>query len=108
MKNYIIIAVLVVVVGIGGFFVGQNGASSGVDTKKLEDSIKMMKEQDASIKAMGEMMKSGSAMMVEAGTKYKDEALMNSGKDMEAVMEKYSKTEDSKAAGGETMNKLMN
>lgn len=104
MKNTIIVIVLVVLAGAGGYFAGSSGNMSGVDTKKLEDSMTMMKEQSVAIEKMGELMKTSGVMMQELGAKYMDEGLVMNGKDMMIIGEKYMKDNDTQSAKDTHMN----
>ncbi|MEK7576327.1 MAG: hypothetical protein AAB482_01395 [Patescibacteria group bacterium] len=93
MKNIALI-VVVAVIGIAvGYFIG---SSNGMNDKKLEDSIAMMKEQSMSIQKMAEMIKSSGMVMQGMGMKYKDDTVVAQGKDFEAFGDKYSK-ENAKA-----------
>lgn len=107
MKNILIAIVIVIVAGGAGYFIGQSGNTSAADAKKMQDSITMMKEQSATIKKMGEIMKNNAAVMQQAGTKYNDQDLMMSGKDMETLAAKYTKDNESQASGGGSMKELM-
>ncbi len=109
MKNNALITILItlVIAGGGGYMIGKGSAGSVTDTKAVDDSVRMMKEQSASIQKMGEMMQSNGIMMQEAGAKYKDEGMMSAGKDMEMVGGRYM-TEDAKAGSGtDSMRKMM-
>ena len=107
MKNTIIAIVLVVLAGVSGYFTGSNDNASGVDIKKLEDSVIMMKEQSATIKKMGEIMKTNGVMMQDLGTKYKDEGLVMGGKDMMTIGEKYMKDDENQTTKDAPMKQIM-
>lgn len=92
MKNTNIIIVMIIALVIGGgagYFLGINAADNGAKTKELQDSIAMMNDQAASIQEMAEMMRSRGVTMRELGTKYKDDAAVSYGKDLETLGEKY-------------------
>ena len=99
----VIIVLVVILVGVGGYFIGNSMASSGQDSKKLQDAKDMMKEQSADIKKMGEAMDASGKMMQELGVKYKDDALVSSGKDMTAVAEKFMKDDEKRNAKDSSM-----
>ena len=90
MKTTIIVAIISLIIGGSVGYYSGKGPTENVDqTKKLQDSITMMKEQSSSIKTMAEMMKSNGLSLQETGTKYKDEEIVSMGKDMEMVGIKY-------------------
>lgn len=90
MKTIIIVAVVSLIIGGSvGYYSGKGPTENTDQTKKLQDSIVMMKEQSSSIKTMAEMMKANGLSLQEAGTKYKDEGMMSMGKDMEMIGVKY-------------------
>jgi F420-0:gamma-glutamyl ligase-like protein len=94
----IIIGALIALIvgGATGYAFGRAGINDDTQTKKLQDSVVMMKEQSANIRKMGEMMKSAGVVMQELGMKYKDEEVIAKGKDLEVVGGKYI-AEDTKA-----------
>lgn len=109
MKNLVIIISLVVALGIGGgigYYSGKGANNNEMDSKKLQESITMMKEQSLRIQKMGEMMKSGGETMQEMGTKYNDEEAVTKGKDLAAVGAKYME-ENKKSESSETMKPIM-
>ena len=83
------IVVSLVVGGSVGYFSGKGTNDNGVQTKKLQDSMTMMKEQSSSIQKMGEMMKSSGLVMQEMGTMYKNDEAISKGKDLQMIGEKY-------------------
>ncbi len=90
MKNIIVGAIIALIIGGAvGFFVGKNSEVSSVDAKKLQDVTTMMNQQSSSIKQMGEMMRTYGLSVQDMGMKYKDESLVASGKDLQAIAEKY-------------------
>src|SRR3989338_8632957 len=98
MNNTIIaIVVTLIVAGGGGYVAGKSTADTSTSAKERQDSITMMKNQSASIRQIGEMMKSSGAALQELSVKYKDEMMMSRGKDLEAFGEKYMR-DDSEAA----------
>ncbi|MEK7192602.1 MAG: hypothetical protein AAB682_00505 [Patescibacteria group bacterium] len=97
MKTTITAIVLSLIVGGGiGYYSGKGSDQNADQTKKLQDSIVMMKEQSSNIKTMAEMMKSNGLSLQESGSKYKDEGMMSMGKDMEMLGSRYM-TEDVEA-----------
>lgn len=89
MDKVIIAGMIALIIGGGGgFFVGQSSVDTQKNDKQLQDSVVMMKDQAKSIEQMSSMMKSGGAMMQEMGMKYKDDVLVQQGKDMQAIGEK--------------------
>ena len=104
MKNISTI-VIVALIGIGiGYFIG---SSNGMGDKKLEDSISMMKEQSASIQVMSDMMKTSGVAMQDLGMRYKDEAAVAEGKDLEAFGDKYMKENTKATEESDTMKEVM-
>ena len=108
MKNTMIAIVLTLIVaGGGGYVVGKGAVDTSASDKDLQEAITMMKEQSASIKKMGEMMKASGMSMQEFGTKYNDDMMMSKGKDMEMLGAKYMQ-EDAKATSKDSsMNQMM-
>lgn len=108
MKNPIVIGVIGVVIGviIGYSVTGSNSGSSSADAKKIADSVVMMKDQETGLKQMAEVMKANGSMMQDMGMKYKDDGLVNGGKDMLLMSEKYMKTMTATGTNS-TMNKMM-
>lgn len=110
MKNTIIVIVATLIIAGGGGYVYGKGATAPVDVtadKDKQASIEMMKKQSASIKQMGELMKSSGVMMQELGAKYKDDMMMSKGKDLEAVAGEHMGEDDEATAKDESMNKMM-
>ena len=83
------IVISLIIGGSVGYFSGKGINDNSVQTKKLQDSITMMKEQSSSIQKMAEMMKSSGLVMQEIGTKYKDDEAISKGKDLQMIGEKY-------------------
>lgn len=108
MNNTTILSVIIaLVIGVGGgYFAGKSTAGTLGDSRELRDATSMMNNQSASIKQMGEMMKTGGMVMQDMGMKYKDDILLEKGKDMEVVGEKYMTENKSKSTEG-AMNKMM-
>ena len=96
----IVFIIVVVLVGVGGFAIGKSGNG---DTQKLVDAKDMMKDQSADIKAMGDIMNTASTTMQVSGTKYKDDALASSGKDLAAVADKYMKADAARTTKDSSM-----
>ena len=108
MKTIIIVIIVGVVAGVGGYFAGGGRGTNASDAEKIQDSITMMNEQSATIKKMGEMMKSAGDMMQTFGTQYKNDEAVTSGKDLSAVAEKYLKDNETEASHSEMMKEMMN
>ena len=92
MKTTILVISIVISLVIGGsvgYFSGKGANDDGAQTKKLQDSATMMKEQSSSIQKMAEMMKSSGLVMQEMGMKYKDDDAVSKGKDLEMIGVKY-------------------
>jgi hypothetical protein len=107
MKNNIVgIAVIALIVGLGAGYMLGGKSDSKVSGTSTDDSMSMMMEQSARISQMGEMMKTGAMMMQQAGVKYKDEELVNTGKDMQTIAEKHM-GEDSAHLQGDSMTGMM-
>ncbi|MEK7109018.1 MAG: hypothetical protein AAB919_01110 [Patescibacteria group bacterium] len=106
MNNIIVAAVIALVLGAGGGYVtGKSSVNTQQNDKQLQDAVTMMKSQSSNIKQMGDMMKSGGTMMQDMGMKYKEDTLVQQGKDMQAIGEKYleENTKDTKASGMQQM-----
>lgn len=99
-----IIAALLIGVG-GGYFAGAGTGST--DAKALQESVSMMKEQSTHVQEMAKLMQSSGTVLQEMGMKYKDEAAVSQGKDLEAVGTKYMKAEADASVGSNTMGKIM-
>lgn len=107
MKTTILVIGIVTSLIIGGsvgYFFGKNVNDNTEQTKKLQDSVTMMKEQSSSIQKMAEIMKSGGIFMQEHGTKHKDDETISRGKDMEMIGIKYAE-ENVKAIEEDTFMK---
>ncbi len=90
MKITIIGILIALIIGGGvGYSYGKGMGSGGAETKKLQDSITMMKEQSSSIQKMAEMMKSNGLAMQEMGMKYKDDEAISKGKDLQMIGERF-------------------
>ena len=110
MKNITLVISIVIALIIGGgvgYSFGNGSNTDAADTKKLQDSVSMMKEQSAKIQKMGEMMKTGGGMMQAMGVKYNDEEAVTTGKDLEAVGVKYM-GENKTQEGSGSMKQMMN
>ena len=102
------IVISLIIGGSVGYFSGKGINDNSVQTKKLQDSITMMKEQSSSIQKMAEMMKSSGLVMQEIGTKYKDDEAISKGKDLQMIGERYmvenAKATEKDASMKESMN----
>lgn len=101
------IVLSLIIGGSVGYFSGKGANDNTEQTKKLQDSITMMKEQSSSIQKMTEMMIAGGIFMQEHGTEHKDEEAVSKGKDMQMIGEKYMK-ENTKAKKDDHMKENMN
>ncbi|MBI5220309.1 MAG: hypothetical protein HY978_00535 [Candidatus Liptonbacteria bacterium] len=109
MKSTTIIGIVIALIlgGVGGYVFGKGSGNPGEPDKKLQDSIAMMKEQSSNIRKMGEIMKSGGAAMQEMGMKYKDDAAVNLGKDLEVFGDKYLQADAKATKSDDSMKKVM-
>lgn len=110
MKNTtLVIGIIALLVGVGtGYSFGKGPSNNSSNTKKLSDSVSMMKEQSVSIQKMGEMMVSSGTLMQEIGMKYKDDAVITKGKDLEVVGNKYIAENTKSVEKDATMKEVMN
>ncbi len=109
MKNTTLVISIILSLVIGGsigYVSGKGTNSNDAQSKELQDSISMMKEQSASIKKMAEIMKTSGTMMQTMGMTYKDEEAISKGKDLEMMGEKYL-GENAKASEGSGAMKSM-
>lgn len=83
------IVISLIIGGSVGYFSGKGANDNSAQTKKLQDSITMMKEQSSSIQKMAEMMKSSGIFMQEHGIEHKDDTIISKGKDLQMLGEKY-------------------
>ena len=106
--NKIIIAagIALIIGGGGGYALGKNSAGTQKGDTKLQDAIAMMQDQSSSIRQMSDMMKSGGLMMEEMGVKYKDDKLVEEGKDMQAIGERNQSSNEMRASEG-SMQQMM-
>ncbi|MEK7606750.1 MAG: hypothetical protein AAB444_00940 [Patescibacteria group bacterium] len=110
MKTTTLIISIVISLVIGGsigYFSGKSTNDNGDQTKKLQDSVTMMKEQSSSIQKMAEMMKSSGLVMQEVGIKYKDDEAISEGKDLQMIGEKYMGANTKATENSGTMKNLM-
>jgi hypothetical protein len=107
--NTLIVSIVIsLVVGSGiGYSLGKGMSGSGSQTKELQDSIVMMKEQSSSIQKMAEIMKSSGILMQEMGVNYKNDDAVSKGKDMEMMGAKYIKENVTKTESSGTMKNMM-
>ena len=95
-KTTIVTVIIVLIIGSGsGYFIGKNSVSPQGDSTELQDAISMMKDQSTSIKQMSNMMKQGGMTLQDAGIKYEDDNLVQKGKDMQVIGEKYLDKDES-------------
>lgn len=101
MDKIIIGGIIGIVVGAGATFaLTKNSGSDVKSSKEYQDAVTMMKDQSASIREMGGMMKTAGTMMQDGGAKYKDDALTQQGKDLSAVADKNLQANQSGSAAG--------
>lgn len=81
--------------------------SDNTQSKELQDSVAMMKDQASTIKKMGEMMQSSGTMMQEIGIKYSDDGAVMKGKDLQMFGEKYLKDTTMKSGNSDSMKNMM-
>ena len=108
MKTTVIAIVISLIIGGGiGYSSGKGMNNNSAQTKELQDSVTMMKEQSASIQKMAELMKSSGVAMQEMGMTYKDDGAVSRGKDLEMMGDKYMKENVKASAGSDTMKSMM-
>ncbi len=108
MKTTVIGIVIALIIGGGiGYSAGNSMNNNSAQTKELQDSVAMMKEQSASIKTMAELMKSTGVAMQEMGMTYKDDGAVSGGKDLEMMGDKYMKENVKAVEGSGTMKSMM-
>lgn len=108
MKTTIIGIVIALIIGGGiGYSAGKGMNNKGVQTKELQDSVAMMKEQSANIQKMAELMKSSGMVMQEMGMTYKDDGAVSGGKDLEMMGDKYMKENAKASTGSGAMKSMM-
>lgn len=94
----IAIIVALIVGGAGGYFVGQNGAST-VNTSQVQQMTDMMKADGMSMEKMGGMMMQAGVLLEERGTKYSDQEMVMMGKDLSANGKKHQSAGQSMTGG---------
>ena len=82
------IVVALIVGGAGGYFVGQNGASTA-NAAQVQQMTDMMKTDGTSMEKMGGMMMQAGVLLEERGTKYSDQEMVMMGKDLRANGQKH-------------------
>lgn len=84
--------------GIGGYAVGQNGGDE-MNIAQVQRMTDMMKTDGAQMEKMGGMMMSAGAMLEDRGVKYNDQAMVMMGKDLSANGMKHQKDGQSMVLG---------
>lgn len=108
MKTTVIGVVVALIIGGGvGYSAGKSMNNNSVQTKELQDSVTMMKEQSANIQKMAELMKTSGVAMQEMGMTYKDDGAVSNGKDLEMMGDKYMKENTKAVEGSGTMKTMM-
>ncbi len=103
-----VVVVIAIVIGGGiGYSFGKGMNNNSAQTKELQDSVVMMKEQSASIQKMAELMKSSGVAMQTMGMVYKDDAAVSGGKDLEMMGDKYMKENLKATEDSGTMKSMM-
>ncbi len=111
MKTTTFVVGIIIALTIGGgigYSSGKSMNNNSVQTKELQDSITMMKEQSKSIQTMAEIMKTGGIKMQEIGMELKNDDAISKGKDIEMMGEKYIKENIKAVESSGTMNSMMN
>jgi len=93
--------------GGAGYFAGNGAGTNGTESKALQESVAMMKEQSSNVQEMAKIMQSGGTALQEMGMKYNDEVAVSKGKDMEVIAAKYMKADTTASQGSDTMGKIM-
>lgn len=101
MNKATIVGILIaLVLGAGGGYAAAKGSSNGdVDMAKYTNAVSMMNSQAKSAEEMGRMMLMSSSIMQESGAKYKDDSLVQQGKDMQAVAQRHMQESQSQSSG---------
>lgn len=108
MKRTVIGIVIALIIGGGiGYSAGKGMNNNGAQTKELQDSVTMMKEQSVNIQKMAELMKSSGVAMQQMGMTYKDDSAVSGGKDLEMMGDKYMKANVKASTGSGAMNTIM-
>ena len=108
MKTTVIGIVIALIIGGGiGYSAGKGMNNNGAQTKELQDSVTMMKEQSVSIQKMAELMKTSGVAMQEMGMTYKDDSAVSAGKDLEMMGDKYMKENTKAVEGNGAMKSMM-
>lgn len=87
--------------GVGGYFVGQNGAST-VNAAQVQQMTDMMKTDGASMEKAGGMMVQAGSLLQDRGTKYNDQEMVMMGKDLSSVGKQHQ-TDGQSMTGGNMM-----
>ena len=100
MNNSITVAVILALIvgGGGGYVVGKSSVGSQ-SSKEMQDAIVMMKDQST-------MIKQGGMSLQDACMRYKDDSLVQKGKDLQVIGEKYLNEDTSRSTEGD-MGKMM-
>jgi len=107
-SSTIIGIIFALVIGGGaGYLAGKSGSNNDAQTKALQESVAMMKDQTAHIQEMAQIMQSGGTSLQEMGMKYNDNDAVSKAKDMMAIGAKYGKADTNAAANSGTMGKMM-
>lgn len=82
-KTSIIAIVVSLVIGGGaGYMAGSGSAAPATDTAKVSELTKMITADGEQMKKMGDVMVKASTLLEERGTKYNDNDLIMTGKDL--------------------------
>ncbi len=95
------IVVALIVGGAGGYFVGQNGASTA-NASLVQQMTDMMKADGTSMEKMGGIMMQAGVLLEERGTKYSDQEMVMMGKDL-SVNGKKHQSDGQSMTGGNMM-----
>ncbi len=82
-KSTIIAVIVSLVIGGGaGYMVGGSSAAPATDSTKVADLTKMVTADGVQMQKMGDIMVKASALLEERATKYNDNDLMMTAKDL--------------------------
>lgn len=109
MNNSTITGIIIALIigGGAGYFMGNATTANGADSKKLQESVVMMKDQSSHIQEMAQLMQSDGTLLQDMGMKYNDTDAVSKGKDLQSIGAKYMKANTDATAGSNTMGKIM-
>ncbi len=84
--------------GAGGYFAGQNGASTA-NAAQVQQMTDMMKTDGTSMDKAGGMMVQAGQLLQDRGAKYNDQEMLMMGKDLSTVGKKHQSDGQSMTGG---------